>query len=204
MADSKSSHPLTVVQDSLTFVGCNWNLQQGVIEPTSDKVKRITACVKSLLESQTVRPQDWERVVGKLLWFATLNRPLLACTHRLFYSDKSLLPNLPICKPNACKRELQTLTALLPLACVDLNLPLCPIIVAFDASQIAGAVTYAHAPSGLATKLWNAAQKVRFSQEIPTHEQLQEVTEAINGCQWQLAFVHYWRKEEHINSLEAV
>ena len=154
MADSKSSHPLTVVQDSLTFVGCNWNLQQGVIEPTPDKVKRITACVKSLLESQTVRPQDWERVVGKLLWFATLNRPLLARTNRLFYSEKSLLPNLPISKPNACKREPQTLTALLPLARVDLSLPLCPIIVEFDASKLAGAVTYAYAPSGLATKLF--------------------------------------------------
>lgn len=59
-------------------------------------------------------------------------------------------------------RKLRTLTSLLPLARIEVNLPLCHIIVAFDASKLAAAVTYAYVPPELTERLWNATQKARY------------------------------------------
>lgn len=79
VAHNKSSHPLTIVQDSISFIGCKWHLKHGIIEPASDKLKKITSRVKSLLEAQACSSKDRELIVGKLLWFfqsgffATLN-----------------------------------------------------------------------------------------------------------------------------------
>ena len=131
-----------------------------------------------------------------------LNRPLLACTQRIFSAAHSI--QTPIFQQiTASKRELWTLAALLPFARVDAILPLCEVIVAFDASQTAGAVTYAYAPPRLVERLWNAAQKARFGRHRDNSSQLDEVAEAVKQCTWKLAFVHYWKKSEHINCLEA-
>ena len=72
-----------------------------------------------------------------------LNRTLLACTQRIFSAAHSTHP-LTLQQSTASKLELRTLAELLPVACVDGKLPLYEIIVAFDASKTAGAVTYAY------------------------------------------------------------
>ena len=200
VAEKKSSNSSHIVVDLVHFIGCEWNLKIGIIAPSPDKLERVITQSRLILTAMT-SPKHWKRITGKLVWFAMLNRPRLACTQRIFSAAHSTQP--PIFQQStASKRELRTLAALLLFARVDARLPLCEIIVAFDASQTAGAVTFAYAPPKLVERLWNAAQKARYDRHRDASSQLYEA-EAIKQCTWKLAFVHYWKKSEHINCLEA-
>ena len=191
VALAKSSNPQMVIQESITFIGCIWHLTQGLVVPSPDKLELATARALALLDAQTSTSRDWMRPTGKLLWFANLHRPLLACTQAIF-SGANGPPrenNQTKCV-SPSKRELRTLTALLPFARVDINLPIAHIIVAFDASLTAGAVTYAYATYQLVEKLWVAVQSARFQRGGDPSEQLPEVTVIVQACHWKLTFTH--------------
>ena len=193
-----------LIQESITLIGCIWHLNQGLVVPSPDKLELATARALALLDAQTSTSRDWMRLTGKLLWFANLHRPLLACKQAIFSraNGPSRENNKTKC-PSSSKRELRTLTALLPFARVEINLPIAHIIVAFDASLTAGAVTYAYATDQLAEKLWVAAQSARFQRGRDPSEQLPGVTEIVQACHWKVAFTDSWRKPDYINCLEA-
>lgn len=119
-ADKKSKNSSVFVSNTVNFIRCVWNFKQGIIAPSP---------------AQHTSPKTWKHMIGKLVWLAMLNRPLLTCTQRFFSVDQSTRP-LFINQPIASKRELNILSVLTPFAHVDVNLPLSYVIVAFDASHL--------------------------------------------------------------------
>lgn len=101
------------------------------------------------------------------------------------------------------KTELRTLFPLLTLAAVTLNTDISPIVVAFDASLEAGAVTKTVLDQNLIRSLWNQAHTNRCANYIPSNHELPIAKLVAKTYPWSKVMVHQWERTEHINGLEA-
>lgn len=95
------------------------------------------------INSLQISYTDRTHILGKVIWISTVHRPLLSIMNNVFTLFRSNTTNKPSDIPFSAKQELYKLSALLPLAYVDLALPFAPTCVAFDASLQKGAVVFA-------------------------------------------------------------
>lgn len=172
------------------------------INPSSDKLHSAIRQCNILARAATVSNFEWQRIIGKLVWMAVLNRPLLACMQRVFAGGAEERQQTVQIK-DAWEKELQTLFQLLPLAAVRINMEISPMVVAFDASLKAGAVKKTFVGHKTARTLWDHTQAARCSNTIPPKDKLSIVKLIANTYSWKKVMSRNCTKQEHINGLEA-
>ena len=206
----RKSLPLNqLATESVEFMGWIWNLPNHRVYPSSRRVCDLQEQVNSIApDAITVR--DLLAIIGKTIWYSLSSRPLLALLNAVFRHNES--PSLSAAAlPSADElRELTQISTLLPLSCVNLRLPWANIVIATDASLVAGAVVYATIPPLLARDVYIAFIKANPKGNFPPdplsrygrlYYDLLEKT--VNQLSWTTAYSHIWRREEHINGLEA-
>ena len=172
------------------------------ITASPDKLAKAIRQCSILIRASTVSTYEWKKVIGRLVWIAIINRPLLAYMKRVFSSGSENKSHVIQVK-DVWKRELRTLFPLLSLAAVNINMPISTLVIAFDASLLAGAVTKTFVDNAFAHALWTAAQSTRCSSTLPQNHEMPIVKLLANGYPWTKLLSHQWIKEEHINGLEA-
>ena len=133
---------------------------------------------------------------------ATLNRPLLACMQNIFASTSDE-GNSTVQIWGVWKKELQKLFSLLPMAKATLNMRIASVVIDFDASLEAEAVTKTTLAETLARTMWRQAQSARCAKTFTHNYELPIVKLIANNFPWRKVMVQKWAKSEHINGLEA-
>ena len=149
-------------------------------------------------------------LTGKSVWFSLAQRSLLSILDSVFkHCGAPILDEKAFPSINDIE-ELRHLSELLPLACVDLRSECSSIIIATNASNLAGAVVCTTASASAAKDLYAA-----FIQDVPKGNSPPDVTtptgqayitklhHLIASSKWTTAFVHKWKRKEHIFCLEA-
>ena len=199
--EKKSCNTYDVEKKAISFIGCKWDFGSGKITPSPDKLATAIRHCSIFVRANTVAVIEWQRVIRKLVWIATLNRPLLSCMQRVFGSANNE-QNQVIKIKDTWKKELRTLFPLLPMAAVSLNAVVSQIVLAFDASLEAGAVTKTVLEPAMAHQLWNQAQTVRCATKLPDNLELPMVKLISRTTRWKKLMAHRWTHSEHINGLE--
>lgn len=194
---SKSSPLGKLERNRLPFLGWNWYLRQNVFRPKPEKLNAALRSVSKVSQisfnKSTVRS-----TVGKLLWIALECRPLMSILYRTFqYLEEPAKVNGSI--QLAMVRELTLLGRLLPFAGIRLNRGYWNRIIFFDASEKAGAVVYRDVPLPY---IWELAS-ISFKRGSESSNEKKALSRFVQEKMWRRAFVHKWRRNEHINALEA-
>jgi len=188
--------PLNKIQtDALPFIGFTWDLKTGNIFPKDSRTSNLSDSIDGLLECpSSYQEKEVERIVGKLVWTCMARRPLLSVLRSVF----RLPPSLPAKRNrNSAARELRTISALLPLAVIDTKRKIWETVLATDASPKSGAVTYAQSDRG---SLLSLISTCRYNNGPLSHPACSNFA---LSHQWETGLTHRWRREEHINILEA-
>ena len=204
------SLPLDAVETSLiTFTGWIWDLDLSLVYPAPDKVSKLQRSIADI-DRLSISVRTLLSLTGKTIWFSLVQRPLLALLDSIFrYSEESLLDK-PAYPSEGDMSELQQLSRLLPLACIDLRASWSPIIIATDASTVAGAVVYCETSPSTARLLYDFFLRAVPKGNLPPDPATAEgsayicaLRRVITSATWTTAFVHKWKYEEHISGLEA-
>ncbi|KAI0558954.1 hypothetical protein FGB62_177g010 [Gracilaria domingensis] len=193
---SKSS-PVGVVETvEMPFIGWVWYLKRGVIRPKAEKLQLVAkeAAVVNHMPLDEVRVRS---LVGRIVWIALGLRPLLSVLYRTFQYLQA--PNeLSNELEASVKREICMICRLLPFSHIRLTRGFWHRIIAFDASPVAGAVVYTDVDvQELQLLLQRLSGKFRDPTDCKT------IVQFVCSRKWTTAFVHRWRRQEHINALEA-
>lgn len=198
-----------VEHNAITFIGCIWNLRTKMIRPDPFKVNSAVILINSVMLSRTITYHEWTRIIGKVIWMTIIHRSLLSIFNNVFQVAAKDEHNYltPAAINEKSKRELFMISSLLPLAYVDLSCPISSFCIAFDASLVAGAVVWTCITPELAWSVWgDAQQRQQTNQSIQLHNTTIPTSSPLDRLlrsKWNTAFVHKWRKLEHINGLEA-
>jgi len=179
---------------SLPFIGFDWHLQTGIIMPKNDRTANLSRSINHLLDfPYTYQESDVERIVGKLVWTAMARRPLLSVLRSVFH----LPSDIPRTRNRiTAERELRMISALLPLAMIDTKRKIWPYVLAIDASEQSGAVTFTQSTRHNILALLSNCRYINGPLSHPDASSF-----ALNS-RWNTALTHEWRREEHINILE--
>ena len=130
-----------------------------------------------------------------------INRPLLACMERVF-SSRTIDTRQNIDIDDVWEKEVRTPFNLLPMAEVDFNTEVYPILVTFDASLLASDVIRTSVSQAFARSLWYRAQAARCITKLASNHELLIVKLLANAYPWSKVLSHQWLKDKHINGLE--
>lgn len=136
-------------------------------------------------------------LLGKLIWIALGIRPSLSFLRYVFlitHKERKTTPSLH----RISRREVTAFAAILPLAHINTTRPLWDTLLAFDASEKAAGIVYAHVNPNLGMFIHSLG--ARGAEVSKLNRQKLEV--AVNSQNWLTAFVHCWRYKQHINVLE--
>jgi len=194
----KSSPLNAVVTDKMPFMGWSFDFTRQILRPLPKKMHAAIADAGRVLASKTVSPEALKSTIGRLIWIALGARPILSSLLHVFH----VAEKLSLLKPSlaaVAKRELFTITRILPLSHIRLQRPTWEIIIAFDASNTAGGVCFATLPVQMITGF------EKFMYDKPDARSAKEVLKLaalVKSLSWETAFCHKWRRSQHINSLE--
>lgn len=75
----KKSCPINeVVVDGVPFIGLAINLKSGLVTPQSEKYNSLASSFQTMNLNGPIAIHDWQHILGKLCWYATLHRPTLS------------------------------------------------------------------------------------------------------------------------------
>ena len=200
--ENKSCRLEHVEKESITFIGCLWDFKRRNITPSPNKMATLIQHCNNLIKASVIPTAEWQRTIERLVWMATLNRPLLACMQTVFASTSDE-GNITVPIRDVWKKELRNLFPLFPMANAILNMEVAPVVIAFDASLEAGAVAKTTLGKTLARTMWRQAQTTRCAKTFTHNYELPIVKLITNTFSWRKVMVHKWAKSEHINGLEA-
>ena len=115
--------------------------------------RKVTTDISTLLHAKLPEQFLYQRTLGRLVWLALLNIPLLSVFSHVFRHLHHISANTIVTVSDQCRRELIMACSLLPLASTSTNVPLSCTIIAFDASLTHGSVVAAHTTSALAGEI---------------------------------------------------
>ena len=110
------------------------------------------------------------------------------------------------------QRELRMVAKVSLLSYIRLNRPIWHRVIAFDASNLAGAVVFTDTSSDWVQLLASISLIDMADDHITgepgsstgdSYQGFQQVARFVRNHRWKTAFSHRWRKREHINALEA-
>ncbi len=155
-----------VTSDSGETQGAIISDKFGLISPKPDKLVRLCAMLNWVLIHQKISLRQLQVVCGHLVYFASFRRPLMVLfqqvwvfmsTHTRVDSPQGREWLVARTLPDSVLDEIWLGLLLLPLACIDLKVPLSPMVTVSDASESGGGVCYSTgiSSSGVkALKLW--------------------------------------------------
>lgn len=205
----KSSPTGVIERDVLPFIGWIWYLRRGILRPKHDKLLTASSAVLNICQG-TLTEHSVRSAVGRLIWNCLGCRPLLSILYRTFHYlqdvskwNKSL--------ERSVKRELTMTSRLVLFSHIKLYRRQWTRVIAIDACTSGGAVVYTDVAEKCLDELLYLAYKYdsRPFTALPPYRE-KASTEALEFIQtfvkkhiWKTAFVHHWRRPEHINALEA-
>ena len=206
----KKSLPLNQIETKkVTFTGWTWSLNEHRVYPEASKIAKLQQEIRDI-DRSNISIRDLLSLTGKCVWFSLAQRPLLAIFDSIFnYHEEPILdkPAHPTDKDIA---ELNLLSNLLPLAVINLKTPWAPIIIATDASEHAGAVVYTTVSPEVAKDIYTAFLTAIPKGNMPPDPQssaglayINKLKRAARNASWTTAFVHKWKRKEHISCLES-
>lgn len=112
--------------------------------------------------------------------------------------------NSIISVPSKARKEITIAADLLPLSRVSLTLHFAPLILATDASQLAGAVVITTAEAQEMHALYDLYLSSQANGTPTSNDAyISELRRRVSRSKWRTVWQHRWRKQEHINVLES-
>ena len=202
---SKSSPIGTIETKSLPFIGWEWNLKDGIIRPKPNKILEAAKAVSRVLHGP-LQAEEVRSVVGRLIWVLLGSRPLLSMLYRTFQFLQNPTSSGQAVE-FAVKRELAMSASLSCLSQIRITRKEWNRVIAFDACEYGGAVVYTDTTDEWIQQLsqcsfhpFTSCNPEHMSSPPHSHNRLEEF---IRNHKWKTAFTHHWRREQHINALEA-
>ena len=206
--ESKSCYSLHVETESVTFIGCHWNLRTGIIFIDPTKYSAMRSDINNFLICKSI--QSYDRILGRIVWSCVLNRPLLSILNASFRFQQAFWDNSAITISTQARRDFWLLNNLLQNAAVNFSTPFYPHLVAFDASNHAGAAVYPTPSPHVLAALWRPRSYTRIPNDIVNENEHKWgssstlPTPSWRDSQWSLCFIYKWKQISHINILEAM
>lgn len=128
----------------IPFIVRDWHLQHGIIHTKSEKLLQAISETLNLCQNTTLHRHATQRTVGRLTWLSMGLRTLLSVLFRTFhFICNEAITSATLETSRIVSAELEHLVTFLPLLQIQLRRPLWTLIIAFDASETAGAVVCA-------------------------------------------------------------
>lgn len=140
---------------SILFIGCLWNLTTDLVQAALDKSAKITALYSDIQQKLHVHSTHWKRLTEKITWLSLLNRPLLPCLNAAYLTSVRQQEEPDLILPFEAFCEVEIAINLLPLCSLDLGSRFATEVICFDASPIAGAITFTTAVSDEPQRPWH-------------------------------------------------
>ena len=194
----------------MPFIGWVWHLRHGIIRPKPEKILSATSSVSTSAHS-SINEESIRSTVGRMVWICLRCRPLRSILYRIF----QYLQEPSRCTPslrNAVRRELAITANLGLYSCIKIRRAIWTRLIAFDACNTVGAVVYSDVTEETVSNLIKVSQ-MYDSRPFPSplsstaygalQKDISYFQELIGKITMKTAFVHHWRRSEHINALEA-
>ena len=122
------------MQDSIEALGCVLGNDPPWVEPALPSLYRVLCASLFLSQAGPLAPKTFSSILGTLQWFAQPTRWLFSVFDQAYNFRTLEPPTLARALPAAASDEVLLFVALSPLASVDMERPVLPIIAACDAA----------------------------------------------------------------------
>mmetsp|Transcript_41458 Transcript_41458/g.117297 ORF Transcript_41458/g.117297 Transcript_41458/m.117297 type:complete len:868 (+) Transcript_41458:136-2739(+) len=157
-------------------LGCHLGNDPPWAEPSLGKLVPLLFGILQLVISGRASPDTFSSMLGTAQWFAQLPRWLFSVFHASYDFARGVPDRISKEVPDSCVNEMLVFFALAPLAIVDLEAPLLPLITACDAAP-----EFGFGVSVRDTTPEEAAQMAAASTQLDRHIELLEDTAEAPG-----------------------
>lgn len=190
-------HINEVVSENVPFISLTIHLASGYFTPQQDKY----ASFASLLRTQDVTRHslvcDWQQVLGKVCWYASLHRPALSALSLVY---KYPCHNQAAAKPTAFtvsaarRQELIKITSLIPAYAANISATSLPISVVAVVTTTHVTLLSAPLETHQCWNLWALAHR-QASQDFTGRSVKIEAEEIIPYLRWSRVYTTPWKAQ---------